>query len=306
MTLPTFLVIGAPKAGTTSLYVYLAEHPEVFMCEVKEPRFLALDDPQLANVTWSRPAPATTIGQYEALFASAGAAKAIGEASTLYLRSAKAAERAAQLMPDVKLIALLRDPVERAYSAWGHLRREGVEPIADFEEAIEREPRRIGRPGFRNLMRYVEAGRYAEQLERWYAHFPTSALLVGLTDELRRDPVGFMERCHAHLGVDPSFVAHVHLKHNISGEVRVRLLHRLLRGQIPDSARRAIRRVTPPGVRRRVAQRIATWNLRPFPPLDDRVYERLAPRFEDDLVRLRSLIGRDLSEWKTVRVLGLS
>jgi hypothetical protein len=303
--LPTFLVIGAPKAGTTSLYAYLAEHPEVFMSPVKEPRFLAQGDPQFANSSWAQPAAAKSLAEYEGLFATAGRAKAVGEASTVYLRSIVAPRRAADLVPDAKLIALLRDPVDRAYSAWGHLRREGLEPIEDFEEAVRREPERAAGRGFRNLMRYTETGRYATQLERWRAHFPASAFLVGLTDDLRSDPAWFMERCHAHIGVTPSSEAHTHVRHNKSGRVRIRSLHRVVGGDVPEAVRKAVRSVTPAGLRRRVAQRIATWNLQPFPRLDEGTYERLAPLFRDELLGLREILGRDLHEWKTVRVLDL-
>lgn len=145
--LPTFLVIGAAKAGTTSLYHYLGQHPQVFMSPVKEPGFFALEGHPLdfrgPGDEWLRQATTTTLEAYQKLFEGVRDEPAVGEASVLYLHHHAAPEAIARYVPDVKLVAVLRDPVERAYSAFLYQTRNGREPLADFEEALRAEPRRI-------------------------------------------------------------------------------------------------------------------------------------------------------------------
>ena len=119
MTLPNFLIIGAAKAGTTSLYRYLEQHPDVFMSEFKEPRFFALENDPLDYRGPNDPAAHCeykTLEAYETLFAGVRNERAAGEASTLYLYHEDAAERIRHYVPDMKMIAVLRHPVEQAYS----------------------------------------------------------------------------------------------------------------------------------------------------------------------------------------------
>ena len=120
MTMPNFLIIGAMRAGTTSLYHYLKQHPQVYMSPVKEPRFFALEgekpDPGRPTDERLMNHSITDIEAYRALFQAVSKETAIGEASPLYLYSPKAPERIRHYIPDAKLIAVLRDPVERAYS----------------------------------------------------------------------------------------------------------------------------------------------------------------------------------------------
>ena len=149
MPTPSFLIVGAQKSGTTSLYHYLSQHPQVFMSSVKEPNFFAFEGQQ---VDYRGPAgqPAsinlysvTDWDDYQRLFADAGAAVALGEASTLYMAVPGTAERIRQRIPDVRIIAILRDPVDRAFSSYLHCRRTGREPYAEFETALQHERERI-------------------------------------------------------------------------------------------------------------------------------------------------------------------
>jgi hypothetical protein len=137
--LPNFIVIGAAKAGTTALYWYLAEHPAVFMSPVKETNFFAygLDDAGqlLYGIPELHQFPVTTLSEYEKLFANAGDAAAVGEASPIYLECPQAAGRIRTRIPDARLICGLRDPVERAYSdylMYLRLRGEQLEPNRDL------------------------------------------------------------------------------------------------------------------------------------------------------------------------------
>ena len=124
MIMPNFLLIGAAKAGTSSLYGYLKQHPQIYMSPIKEPRFFALEGETLNFNGPTRGINQTSINTLEAysqLFQKVTTEKAIGEASTIYLSSPKAPERIKHYLPDVKLIAILRDPSERAFSSYMHL-----------------------------------------------------------------------------------------------------------------------------------------------------------------------------------------
>ena len=176
--LPNFLVIGAGKSGTTSLYYYLRQHPEIFMSPVKEPGFFALEghpldfrgpgDERLRETT------ATTLESYEKLFSEARGESAVGESSVLYLYDGNAHESIARHIPDVKLLAVLRNPVDRAYSAFLHRTRDGYETCATFEEALAAEPQRAA-DGWYYGWRYREYGFYHRSLVRYYDRFDRAA-----------------------------------------------------------------------------------------------------------------------------------
>ena len=135
--LPDFVVIGAARCATTSLYEYLRQHPQVFMSPEKETDYFSLGDlPQDEVPPGASRYRARTRAEYEAQFALAGDARAVGEASPTYLFYSRSADRMGRVIPDAKLICVLRDPVERAYSHWALARRSGFEPLADFEAGV--------------------------------------------------------------------------------------------------------------------------------------------------------------------------
>jgi hypothetical protein len=195
MPLPNFLIIGAPKAGTTALYEYLQQHPAVFMSHPKEPHFFTYQPDH-----W----PAWAIrhrADYEHLFASAGDAQAIGEASTWYLYSRHAAQAIRQAIPQVKLIALLRQPVDRAYASYGFRQQCGWEDLATFEQAIQHEPQRIAQ-GMPWDYHYLQAGFYSQQLQRYFDHFDRGQIRVVLQEDLKTDASGVVRSLFRFLEID--------------------------------------------------------------------------------------------------------
>ena len=147
MTLPNFFIIGAAKSGSTSLYHYVKQHPQIYMSPLKEPKFFALAGEKLdfpgpgdqENVSRA----ITDIHSYRNLFQGRTTEIVIGEASVLYLYSRRAINHIWQSIPNAKLIAILRHPVDRAYSNFLSLRRPNHEPIADFSQALQQEEARI-------------------------------------------------------------------------------------------------------------------------------------------------------------------
>src|SRR5215203_3559900 len=171
MTMPNFLIIGAMKSGTTALYYYLEQHPEIYMSPVKEPNFFSSQGQQNAVDA------VTNIGAYQHLFKGASDEKAIGEASHSYLYEPGAATAIRRYIPEAKLIAILRNPIERAYSHFLHMVRSGTEPLDDFTQALQ-EKEAVGVHKERTFQDYIGRGLYYEQLRRYFGTFPREQVKV--------------------------------------------------------------------------------------------------------------------------------
>ena len=195
--LPDFLIIGAPKCGTTSLYRYLVLHPRIRRARHKEIRFFYRE--YARGERWYRAHfPLALRRRWETL---RHGEFATGEASPSYLFYPHAPKRAHALVPRAKLIAILRNPVDRAWSQYRQRVRMGVEPLS-FEDALAAEPERTRGEWERMLadeayrgapifdFGYLRRGLYAEQLERWLAYYPRESLLVLRAEDLFRDPFG--------------------------------------------------------------------------------------------------------------------
>ena len=295
--LPTFLIIGAMKAGTTALYTALDQHPEVYMSPVKEPNFFAFAGapPSFQAPIDQRPegvnhTSITDHHAYRALFAEAEPGMARGEASHWYLYHPEAPTNIAQYAPGAKLIAMLRNPVERAYSEFMHFVRDGDEPITDFAAALDAEPQRIRAQWA--LGRYVDRGRYDEQVQRYLDRFPADQLRLYLYDDFVADPEAIWQDLFAFVGVDPTFTVQAR-RVNASGVPRSRWLHAALTAAQP--VRDAVMPLLP--------DRVVDWvnalknrNLEK-PPMDPIVRARLSDTFRPHVRRLEELIDRDLAHW---------
>lgn len=302
MTLPNFLVIGAAKAGTNALFHYLRQHPQVYMSPWKEPKFFAFESPEdlgfrAAN---GREAPvnATVVldrRKYEQLFDGARLERALGEASPQYLYVEKAPARIKSLVPDMKLVAVLRNPIDRAFSSYQHLVRDGLEPL-DFGSALDAEPARIAE-NYAFLYRYTDLGFYTRQLDRYGKLFPADQLLILLYDDLRRDAQASCRQVFSFLDVDDGFVPGRSEEPNRSGLPRNRLVHRLLNPSTPT--KRRLWQVTPSALREpllRLQTRMVNRNLerQSMPP---RERDRLRAVFEEEVAELERRLDRDLSAW---------
>jgi hypothetical protein len=208
---PDFLLIGAQRSGTTSLYRYLAEHPSMAPALVsKGVHYFSTGHDR--SWSWYR-GHFPTVAYRDLHRALRRTPLVTGEASPYYLLHPLAPERVALELPDVKLIALLRDPVSRAYSQFQHEREGGFEPLGTFEEVIDAEPGRlageeeriVSDPAYQSFAHqhftYVSRGRYAEQLRRWWTHVPRERLLVLRAEDLFRDLEGTYARVLEFLGL---------------------------------------------------------------------------------------------------------
>lgn len=304
MARPHFLILGTQKAGTTSLHNYLGQHPSIFMCPVKESNFFALEGRSVTDFAGPGDQRAlsgskyvTTItdwDEYTSLFDQAPPeATHFGEACPLYLYHPQAAERIKHYLPDVHLFAILRNPVDRAYSGYLMMKRAGREPAPTFREAIEREEQRKEKP-WEFSWYYKDVGMYAEQLSRYYERFDAEQITIYLFSEFAESPFAVTQDICTTLGLTKySFSTSV--RRNTSGVDRSSIISALL----ADGSwlRKVASALIPASIRKTLYHRIEAAN-RKKPRLSDADRAYVDSHFEPMISRLESLIERDLSHWR--------
>jgi Sulfotransferase family len=268
--LPNFLVIGAMKAGTTSLYRYLREHPQVFMPREKELHFFAAPERWDLGRDW-----------YEAQFAAADGAVAVGEASptyAMYPEFTGVPERVAALLPGARLVYTVRHPIERMRSHYLHQLQRGREH-APIERALVADPR------------YLDTSRYALQLGRYLGRFPAERLLVITAEQLRDERVATIGRVLEFLGADPGLLPPTLDRefHRTATRAPRPLAAAALR--LPGS--RALRRLAPPALRRLASGALPSGPAAIPPGLEARLRDEL----RDDVRRLRAHLGPGFDGW---------
>lgn len=212
-TMPHFLVIGAPKAGTTALHDALASHPSLYASPVKEPKYFLTANERPNRAEQRGPGDAHSAREwvwrhdsYEQLFRDAPDGALRFESTPFYLWSKPSHARvAATLGADVKLIAVIRDPIDRAFSNWSHLRADGLEPESDFVAACAAEPQRVA-AGWAPFWRYLELGRYGEQFQHLFEHVDRSNVRVIRYRHLIDEPQQTLDGITEFLGVQPGIV----------------------------------------------------------------------------------------------------
>jgi hypothetical protein len=298
------LVIGAGKSGTTSLWSYLGQHPDVFVSPVKEPNFFALEGQAVPARDASPgqmhhyPQSVTRWADYVALFDSAAGHAAAGEASPMYLYHPDAPARIRARLPEAKLVAVLRQPAERLFSRWQHLVADGRAPSPRFADALRPDSIWWRRPDL------VPEGFYGRHLARYLALFPREQVKVVLFDDLKADAAGVVRDVYDFLGVGPSVQPQALTPRNASGRIEHPVLRRLVGRQ--SVVRAAVARLAPdlldrlredPRAQRLlygVRRRLATRDVLPA-DLKRRVTEEI---YGADLRQLEALLGRDLSAWR--------
>jgi hypothetical protein len=290
LMLPTFMVIGAAKAGTTALYWYFAEHPQVFMSQVKETNYFAYGLDEAGQLLYGNSDihhfPVKSFVEYERLFARAGRATAVGEVSPLYLESPQAAGRIRSRLPETTIICCLRNPIDRAYSDYlMYLRNRGrrFDPSRELTAASG---------WLQPDSHWMRIGCYYSQLARYFDVFPRHQLHVFLFEELKRDPLQVIQQLYGLVGVDPEFKPDLQTPHNIGGMPASRLVESLFKTRLT--------RTVQPWIPKRAAnwvKWIRTRNMLEAPPLPHDLRQELTSHFRDDICRTSELIGRNLDHW---------
>jgi hypothetical protein len=294
MTLPNFLVIGAAKAGTTALYAYLKQHPQIYLTPFKETKFFAYEGENVVyNGAGDREKNSRLINNladYEACFENVKDEKAIGEVSPLYIYIPKACERIKRHVPHAKMFAILRNPVDRAYSSFLHLIRDGRETHADFASALSAEPGYV-RDGYAPLWYYRDLGFYYGQVKRYLDAFSRDQVRIHLYEDFNSNPVAFVQEMCRVLEIDDTFVPDVSRKWNVSGVPKNQTLHRVLSG---ENVLTSVLERIPGGSWLRSRLRYRNLEKPPFP---DPLRQELIATFRADILMLQDTLKRDLSHW---------
>lgn len=291
---PRLFLVGAPKCGTSAMANYLAQHPEIGLCRVKEPNFFNRD---LALHRCRSEA------EYLALFPVGERTRLLAEASVLYLCSREAPAAIRSFAPEARILVMLRNPVDAMHAWHSQMVFTGNEPIGDFPEALRAEPeRRQGRRlpavgiGGRcpEILCYRDLFRYADQIRRYLDTFGADRVLILAYEEFQRDPLAAYASVVASVDVDPSFVPDVEVvnPHKVRRSPR---LHRILKRTLAAPARRLL------SPERRLAW-IATidrWSSRSVrrAEIPAELYRELQAEFLPDVTRLSDLLGVDFSHW---------
>jgi hypothetical protein len=304
--LPDFLLVGAPKAGTTALHAALAQHPGLFLSTPKEPKYyLCGDSPPPAyrgpgdahsnrEWVWQRQ-------RYLDLFADAREDQQAGESTPFYLYHRDARRRIAADLPNARLVAVLRDPVDRAYSNWMHLWADGLEPCADVLQACARERERV-EAGWAPFWHYRGLGMYGRQLADLYEHFPREQTLVLRYRELVDEPRDTLNRVCRFLGVAEDVVTEIPAGNSrpfVHHSARTRLLGPVVR------AGAAAGQFLPPAAWRRVSRPLVGQLHQRGKPARPRLTpeqrEALLAPFLDDLTLLEEVTGQSFADWRAHR-----
>lgn len=281
---PDFFLVGAAKSGTTSLFRYLVQHPSIFIPANKELHYFA-------DLSVSRGGYYRTLEAYLRLYEGCPEEIRAGDGSTSYLPSPSAPGRIREVRPDARILILLRNPVDRAYSHYWH-QRVGFRETLSFEDALEDEPGRI-EAGLTYGFLYVRTGMYYEQVRRFVEAFGTRVRIY-LFDDLRSDPAALCRDIFTFLEVDPGHPVDTSRIHLRSGPLRSSAFGRLLVRPFPGR-RWLVRRW--PHRMRAIKLGVSQKNVTRPPPMDPDTRNRLTEVFRPDVERLEDLLGRDLSRW---------
>jgi len=300
MALPTFIIAGAPKSGTTALWAYLKEHPDICMARRKEPGFFSDDLGELDKPIHKMGSGGLQPGRlkkgmtwYKELFNSCHEKQELGEASVRYFSCPNSTSLIKSTLPHIKLIFLLRHPVERLYSQYWNEIRKGLK-LPDFITMVKN-----NHPRFQY---YHKVSSYKCNLERYYKNFPDNQILILINTDLKTKPLETIQQVFEFIGVDKTFIPeNLGKSFNKQAKPTFPIVQRIL---MKYSAR--ISAYVPEQIHpylRPIRKFIWEFNLKErkqLPPsIPSSIRQQLAHDFEEDIVYVEKLLGRDLSTWRT-------
>ena len=301
MIKPNFFIVGAAKCGTTSMYEYLRQHPDVYMPEFKEPVFFGRD------LGIERYWCVQDERDYLSLFEDAAGRKRIGESSVWYICSATAAQEIRDFNPEAKIVIMLRQPVDFLYSLHGLYLWTDNEDLGDFEQAFfAQDDRAQGRrlpemSYFKQGLQYTRMATFSEQVQRYFDVFGRDRVHVIIHDDLKKDMAGVYRRLLEFLELDPTFRPEFRM-FNETRAVQYVPFHRFFNR---PGARRRIQKTAPKIsriLRRKFADLLIFLFRPPYrsPKIDPELRVKLTPLFAEEIEKLGAFLDRDLSHWAQV------
>lgn len=292
---PNFLIVGAAKAGTTALYYYLRQHPEIGFPNLKETKYfstgmLNLSHNGIGDDSIDKYA-VKNLTEYLNLFKNLASYKRIGEASPDYLLYHKqTAPLIKETLGDIPIIISLRNPVKRAFSAYSYLKRDSRETLS-FRDGLDAEEDRLS-DNWDFMWGYKKVGLYFEQVKTFLNTF--SNVKVILQEDLKTDTSRVLKELYSFLNVDPNFTTNTSIEHNPSGTPKNSIAKFLLNrnSKVSVNLREFLKSVIP----RTILEKVASYSLEKK-SMSKLEQELLKKYFADDVTKLEILLGRDLSKW---------
>ena len=287
--LPNFVLLGVQKSGSTALYDWLSQHPDVFgNPAMKDFPFFCEDRYYDRGLDW-----------FGRQFRGYHGESVVLHGYVHYLFFGRdVAERLISYRPSLKALILLRDPVERAFSGWLQARKTGNEDIDVFEEALQADREgRLTRVRDRANRSYLSHGLYSHQIEEYLQYFPAEQLKIELFDSIRDDPGRICRDVFSFMGVDTTFEPAFSRKNDHSSP-RSKLIETIVRKGIPSDR---LRNLLPLSIRTKIRLRIRAMNMRPEakPEMAEDTRGFLRDYYAEEYARLEALTGLDLHHWKT-------
>lgn len=286
--LPNFIIVGAPKAGTTSLYHYLSEHPEVFMSDPKEVNYFSNEEIE-AQGLYYQDFKAKNLSEYQKLFVGADTQKAVGEGSVSYLFYPKTPGKIKAAIPDVKIIILLRNPVERGYSHYLMDYRMGLTDLS-YEEIVYKTGKHKNIDLY--YQQFVELGMYYEQVKRYLDLFGEQQVKIYLQEDLRTESEKVISDLYEFLGIDASHMIDTTKEHNSFSMPKNKFIHKLY---VSHTIRFIVKTIFSNTLKEKFKNLF--FERKKKPKLEKKLKEYLRELYSEDIKKLEQLIGRDLSAW---------
>ena len=303
MRLPNFLVIGAPKCGTTSLFYYLRQHPDIYLPLRKELHYFAYS--QLRERSFGPGDEAVLLSlcatwkDYKNHYKQAGLQPAVGEVSPSYLYYSDVSGRIQAELGEVKIIVILRDPVEKAYSQYMHMIRERREPLGFYEalqaEGVRRENK------WSDIWSYAESSLYSNRLQKYISVFGRENVKALLFEDLANHPQKVLADVFRFLGIDTSFLCDTTKVYNRTGKPRSGLIADFLAK--PNNVKTLVKRMVPERIRIPLRLALLDWNTGDKTAMDQRSSEYLRNYFAEDVRKLESMLAISLHWNGTTEVL---
>lgn len=287
LMLPNFFIVGAPKAGTTSLYHYLDEHPDVFMSPIKEPNYFSYE-PTIKQELYYQERGIGNWDEYKNLFEYSGGKKAVGEASVSYLFYKEVPQLIKNKIQDARIIILLRNPVERAFSHYQMDCKLGYVNTS-FEKIIFSK----NRTRLENLFyqQFILLGLYYEQVKRYLDVFGAEKVLVILFDDFKNDTEKEIKRLYRFLEIDETIKLNLGKTHNTFAAPRNRLFSIIYRFK---KVRMMMKKFLPQKIQSYILKIILT---KKKTPVDEKTINFLNEFYKPDILKLEKLLNRNLSAW---------
>ena len=286
--LPNFMIVGAPKAATTSLYQYLCQHPDIFMSTPKEVNYFSHEEISSQNLFYTD-FKVRSVREYESLFADANGFTAVGEASVSYLFYPETPAKIKALLPDVKIIILLRNPMERGFSHYLMDYRLGLCPLS-YEDIVFNTSNHPLQKLY--YQQYVELGLYSSQLERYFSCFPRENIRIYLQEDLLNEPELVLRELFGFLNVSDEFNTDLSQSHNAFSMPKNYFWHKLYSN---TRLRKTLSSMTPNSIKALLGRFI--FDTRNKPSISPATKEFLLKIYSPDIHNVEKLIGRSLDNW---------